>query len=209
MARDLSNRAPGCGILLAGEAASHVDGARAMARRDAAPVAALLALGSNLGDRRAMLRRGAGRLVSGGDVILEAVSALYASDPVDAEGGEFLNAVIRVRTALSPFEVLRRAKAIEREMGRIGTRGDARPLDVDLLYFGEGVTKAPGLEVPHPRRMDRPFVLVPLAEVCGTMPEPGTAGTVAERVSALADAGRSAVRRVEDQGWADGIAGQE
>jgi 2-amino-4-hydroxy-6-hydroxymethyldihydropteridine diphosphokinase len=168
-------------------------------------VTVLLALGSNLGDRRALLREGTRRLSAGGDLIVEAASALYASAPVDADGGEFLNAVIRVRTSLAPAEVLRRAKAIERDLGRTGQQGDARPLDVDVLYFGDGATTAPDLVVPHPRRLDRPFVLVPLLEVCGTMPEPGTNRTVADSVADLAAAGRGTLRRVEGPSWLDGM----
>ena len=161
----------------------------------------LLALGSNLGDRRERLREGVRRLAAAGDLVVEAASSLYASAPVAAAGGEFLNAVIRVRTTLSAIDVLVRVKAIERAMGRTGSQGDARPLDVDVLYFGNDVLPGPDLVVPHPRRMQRPFVLVPLAEVCGDLPEPGTGMRVIDAVSARAAAGRGQVSRVEGPGW--------
>ena len=170
---------------------------------------ALLALGSNLGDRRAMLREGARRLAADDDLVVEAASALYASAPLDAAGGEFLNVVIRIRTTLEAGEVLRRAKAIERDLGRVGSRGDARPLDIDVLYFGNVASITADLVVPHPRRLERPFVLVPLLDVCGTVTEPGTGRTVADSVVALADAGRGSVRRVEGPSWMGGIARDE
>ena len=164
---------------------------------------ALIALGSNLGNRLEMLRRGTECLVLGGNVFLEATSSLYASEPVDADGGEFLNVVIRVRTSLAPLDLLRLVKSIERDLGRTGARGDARTLDIDLLYFGTAAFKSPELEVPHPRRMQRPFVLVPLAEVCGMMPEPGTDGTIAQRIMGIVDTFMGSVTRIAGPEWLD------
>lgn len=196
MTRGLSNARERAALAEAG-----VDPARSNA-----PSVAFLALGSNLGDRRSLMREGARRLAAPGDLRIEAASALYASAPVDAAGGEFLNAVLRVRTTLSPRDLLRRAKDVERDLGRTGSRGDARPLDVDVLYFGDEVLPGPDLVVPHPRRMGRPFVLVPLSEVCGDAPEPGTGGTVAGWIADGVEAGRAALRQVEGPGWMDGVA---
>lgn len=162
----------------------------------------LLALGSNLGPRLQNLRRGLQALVADGRVTLEAASSLYASDPVDAAGGEFLNAVVRLRTPLSPREVLARTRFIEVLLGRRGSGHDARPLDLDLLYHGDVRCQDPVLTLPHPRLRERPFVRLPLWEVCGDLPDPETGGRIRDWVDGLVARDRLALRQVLGPDWA-------
>jgi 2-amino-4-hydroxy-6-hydroxymethyldihydropteridine diphosphokinase len=196
MGPDLSNR-PGC------------TGTFATRKEESVSIGstALLGLGSNLGDRIAHLRAGVRRLVGAGAVRIEAVSSLYASDPVDAEGGEFLNAVVRVSTDLPPLSLLAHIKDVERFLGRTGSRGDARTLDVDILYYDSNTSSDPTL--PHPRRFQRPFVVVPLSEVCGEVREPDSVTTVARTVAPLLERFRCSLRLVAGPGWLDTPPGEE
>jgi 2-amino-4-hydroxy-6-hydroxymethyldihydropteridine diphosphokinase len=162
---------------------------------------ALVALGSNLGDREEAIRGAIRALERDGTWVVEAVSSLYASDPLDAAGGEFRNAVARVRTALSPGALLEAAKAAERAAGRTGTGHDARPLDIDLLYVDDSRTRGEALSLPHPRRWGRSFVVVPLAEVCGAMEDPETGRPIAAECAERAAAARPDLRKVAGPDW--------
>jgi len=168
----------------------------------------LLGLGANVGDRAGNLRDGLRALVVDGAIRIEAVSGLWASAPVDAAGGEFLNAAVRVRTALDPSAVLGRIKAIEAAMGRTGSRGDARPLDVDILYCGPMVRHDDRLRIPHPRRMERAFVLAPLAEVCGEASDPEAMRPVADIARERLETMAPSARRVAGPEWVDAPTGR-
>ncbi len=127
------------------------------------PVRAFLALGSNLGDRRAYLREAVGRLP---DVV--GVSHLYETDPVGGPPGQgaFLNCVVELLTALSPRELLAAAQAAELAAERVRVeRWGPRTLDVDVLLVGDEAVEEPDLVVPHPRMWERGFVLIPLADL--------------------------------------------
>lgn len=167
--------------------------------RDDRPV--LLALGSNLGPRLGNLRRGLAALLADGRVVLEKASSLYASDPVEAEGGEFLNAVVRLRTSLASLEVLSRTRFIEALAGRRGTGHDARPLDLDILYHGDVRCVGPILTLPHPRLRIRPFVRLPLWEVCGDLPDPETGGPIREWIEPFVPQDRQVLRRFGGPDW--------
>jgi 2-amino-4-hydroxy-6-hydroxymethyldihydropteridine diphosphokinase len=127
-----------------------------------------LGLGSNVGDRRAHLERAAAALPSQGvDVI--ASSSVYETEPVGLveEQRDFLNACLRIRTALAPESLLDACKAVERELGRTGTdvRHGPREIDVDVLML-DGLVRTLGrLTLPHPSILERRFVLVPLLEL--------------------------------------------
>lgn len=127
------------------------------------PRRALLALGSNLGDREGHLR---GAVVALGDEV-EAVSAVYETPPVGGpEQGPYLNAVVALRTGRSARALLDQAHAIEAAAGRVRVeRWGPRTLDVDVLWIDGEVVDEPDLVVPHPRLFERPFVLVPLGDV--------------------------------------------
>lgn len=124
---------------------------------------AFLALGSNLGDRWALLRRGVAALP---DVV--AVSPVYETDPVGGpeDQGAFLNLVVELDTDLSPRRLLEAAHRAEADAQRVRTeRWGPRTLDVDVLLVGDEVVDELDLVVPHPRMWERAFVLVPLADL--------------------------------------------
>ena len=127
-----------------------------------------IALGGNLGDRRANLERAVELLDADPALELVAVSSLRETDPVGYEDQpRFLNGALAADTALSPRELLDRLLAVERELGRErrGPRFGPRTVDLDLLLYGDDTVDEPGLTVPHPRLAERRFVLEPLAEL--------------------------------------------
>lgn len=124
---------------------------------------AFLALGSNLGDRRARLRDAVAGLPG-----VVAVSGVYETDPVGGPAGQppYLNAVVELETDLSPPELLEVAHELEAAAGRErAERWGPRTLDVDVLLVGDLSVDEPDLVVPHPRMWERPFVLVPLHDL--------------------------------------------
>jgi dihydroneopterin aldolase/2-amino-4-hydroxy-6-hydroxymethyldihydropteridine diphosphokinase len=131
---------------------------------------AIVALGSNLGDREAYLRLAMSRL---GEVV--AASQVFETDPVGPEGqGAYLNMVAVVRTWLDPYGFIRRCQQIESEAMRQRTvRWGPRTLDVDLLFYDDVTIDDPELTVPHPRVAERRFVLAPLSEVAPDRCPPG------------------------------------
>jgi 2-amino-4-hydroxy-6-hydroxymethyldihydropteridine diphosphokinase len=96
-------------------------------------------------------------------------SAIYETEPVDCENGaaRFFNAVVEFGYSGRPEELRRELAGIERALGRPATheRNVSRPIDLDLLYFGELVVQTAELHLPHPRIVDREFVLRPLADI--------------------------------------------
>lgn len=155
------------------------------------PTPVAIALGSNLGDRRAHLALAVDhlrRLLS--DV---RVSHWYETDPVGVgEQPRFLNgALVGITDADAP-RLLEEILRIEREAGRSRPHpGAARTLDLDLIFYGDQVLDAPGLAVPHPRFRDRAFVLGPLAEVAADWVDPVTGKTVRELLVSYAAASGS------------------
>ncbi len=154
-----------------------------------------LGLGSNVGDRRAMLERAVLALPAHGVEVL-ASSSVYETEPVGLvlDQRDFYNACLRVRTAHGPEQLLDACKAVERELGRTegGIRHGPRPIDVDLLLLDAQRYRSERLELPHPDVRSRRFVLVPLIEL-----EPDLALPGGERLAdALAGLEGQDVRRV-------------
>lgn len=162
-----------------------------------------LALGSNLGNRKANLRAAIGAMTRLAKVI--DASSLYETAPVGPEQPSFLNAVVSIESGLRPDALLRFLKGIEEEIGRRpgGKANGPRPIDIDILLYGDEVIEARGLTVPHPRMTERSFVLVPLAEIAPGLRHPAIGQTVAELAAAV-DGGGVVV--AEPRGW-DGVAG--
>jgi len=144
---------------------------------------AFLALGSNLGDRRETICRAQALLGEGGDIEVVQKSRLYETEAVGGPAGQpsFLNAVVELRTTLPPHQLLRRCLAIEALCGRERKlRWGPRTLDLDILFYGADVLDAPSLTIPHPRLHERPFVLIPLAEIAPEWFHPVFKKTVAQ-----------------------------
>jgi 2-amino-4-hydroxy-6-hydroxymethyldihydropteridine diphosphokinase len=144
-------------------------------------VTAVVAIGSNLGNREASVEFARARL----DALLShtRISSTFETDPVGVMGPQprFLNAVIVGETMLSARELLDTLMAIEREAGRTREApGAARTLDLDLVLLGDQIVNEEGLAVPHPRFRERRFVLEPLAEIAPGLRDPVTGRTIAE-----------------------------
>lgn len=130
---------------------------------------ALIGLGGNLGEVRKTIGRAIARLCGGTGVRLTARSCDYATPPWGVlDQPPFVNACIAVETTLTPRELFARMQAIERELGRDRGRAQRwgpRAIDLDLLAYDDMALNDPDLTLPHPRLLERAFVLVPLAEI--------------------------------------------
>jgi 2-amino-4-hydroxy-6-hydroxymethyldihydropteridine diphosphokinase len=130
---------------------------------------AVLALGSNLGERLAALQGAVDAIADTPDVWVTAVSPVYETEPVDApEGsGNFLNAVVLIDTTLAATRLMDRALAIEDAFDRMRSevRNAPRTLDVDLVVVGDRRSDDEGLRLPHPRAAQRSFVLKPWLDI--------------------------------------------
>lgn len=128
---------------------------------------AYIGLGANLGaDLGATLTQAALKLAAMDGTQVVALSSLWRSAPVEAEGPDFVNAVAAVDTTLAPLDLLDALQAIEHAHGRERPyRNAPRTLDLDLLLYDELVLDLPRLTLPHPRLGERAFVLRPLLEV--------------------------------------------
>ena len=145
---------------------------------------AYVGLGSNLGDRDATIRRAA-------DLVgALRLSPIYETEPWGhLDQPLFLNAAAEVETALAPRSFLDHLLDVERRLGRerIGPRWGPRTIDLDLLLWGNERISEPGLEVPHPRLLERVFALEPLAALVPDREIPGN-GTVSEALAGLQSA---------------------
>jgi 2-amino-4-hydroxy-6-hydroxymethyldihydropteridine diphosphokinase len=131
-----------------------------------APVTAYVALGANLGDAPAALRQALHDLGALPRTQLVRASSLYRSAPVDSSGPDYVNAVAELSTALGPYDLLAGLQRLEQAAGRERPwRNAPRTLDLDILLYGELRQEDPVLTVPHPRMLERAFVLLPLAEI--------------------------------------------
>jgi 2-amino-4-hydroxy-6-hydroxymethyldihydropteridine diphosphokinase len=129
---------------------------------------AYIALGGNVGDVNAAFDHAIARLVAHPRLRVDARSSRHRTAPLDCPPGspDFWNAVVRVRTDLSPLALLAVMQKIEQTLGRErSVRNAPRTIDLDLLLFDDLRIETPQLQVPHPRMRERPFVMTPLAEV--------------------------------------------
>ncbi len=129
--------------------------------------AVYLSLGSNVGDRMENLQSAISRLDAISDTRVLSVSDVYETSPVDCtDGGDYLNCAVKLSTLLSPLELLHAMQDIENELGRVRPYKNApRTIDMDMLLYGGEASAAGELILPHPRMLERKFVLVPLLDI--------------------------------------------
>ena len=140
-------------------------------------VVVYLGLGSNMGNRQDNLDEALGFLSQ--RLRVEKISSVYDTEPVgNINQPRFLNLVCQVHTRLAPTELLTLAKGIESKLGRGGKSNAPRPIDIDILFYGDQVIETPELVIPHPRLTERAFVLLPLAEIAPDFRHPVSGKTI-------------------------------
>ena len=145
-----------------------------------------VALGSNLGDKEANLRRALELLIERGVEIVK-TSTFISTEPYGVtDQPTFLNGVCEVRTSLEPLALLHTLLEIEQEMGRVRLRHwGERNIDLDLLLYEDVVMDTPELKLPHPDMQNRDFVLLPLAEIAPELIHPAIGKSISELVICL------------------------
>lgn len=170
-------------------------------------VEAVLALGSNLGDRRALIRQAIADIDDLIAVSVVAASSLFDSvavkpDGVDPAAPGYLNACIIVHTTLTPHDLLAAVNAIEEDHGRVRVeRWGDRTLDIDIITYGTAVVHDDRLTLPHPEAWQRDFVLAPWLEIDTAAVLPGR-GSVRKLLAQTADEARSEAATVDPRGVA-------
>lgn len=143
-----------------------------------------LGLGSNLGNRQENLDKALELLKQ--RMNIDKISSIYDTEPLgNADQPRFLNIVCEVSTRLTPEGLLSLAKGIESKMGRHNKTGEPRPIDIDILLYGDMILDTPDLVIPHPRMAERAFVLVPLNEIAPNLIYPGGGKKIKEMRKAV------------------------
>ncbi|MCC6502162.1 MAG: 2-amino-4-hydroxy-6-hydroxymethyldihydropteridine diphosphokinase [Deltaproteobacteria bacterium] len=157
---------------------------------------AYIAIGSNLGDRIANVKKAVLRAADEVKATLVLLSSFYETEPWGMkEQGAFVNAVMGVETELTPAALLAHLKSVEAGMGRQETeRWGPRTIDLDIIFYGDLVVGEDGLTIPHPSAHERAFVMVPLAEIAPEFKHPVLGRTVSEIAGSLDKTG---VRKME------------
>lgn len=160
---------------------------------------AYLGLGGNLGDPRAAMSAALQLIDGNPSTTVETVSSLYRTPPWGKlDQPDFLNAVAALETSLEPRELLDVCLAAERSLKRVrAERWGPRLIDIDLLWFDNETIGEAGLQVPHPRMLERSFVMIPLAEIAPNLRLDGQ--TAAEIAGQMDGAGISQMSR--DGNW--------
>jgi len=148
----------------------------------------LIGLGSNLGDRQGTILQALQKLRSFAQI--EAVSSYYETPPIGVRGPVFLNVAAKLRTSLEPEAFEFALRAVETAIGRQRLHElGARPIDIDVLYIDDMIQDFGRFEVPHPYITERPFNLVPLAEIAPEHIDPRRGRTIGELAAALEPTG--------------------
>lgn len=137
--------------------------------------AVFIGLGSNVGNRNDNLKKAVEMLESHSRIKVIKRSSIYETAPVGyVNQPDFLNAVVKIETALSPRELIKVTKGVEEELKRKRkTKWGPRTIDLDILIYDDVVMDEPHLKLPHPEIVNRAFVLVPLYEIAAELALPG------------------------------------
>lgn len=151
-----------------------------------------LGLGSNIGDRRHYLRHAVEEIARLPHTEVLNCSSVYESSPVGySEQRDFLNMVVEITTGFSPPDALAELLKIELRCGRIRRQPwGPRTLDIDILFWGQEIVRAPGLVIPHPRAARRKFVLLPMCEIAPDFRPPPDFVRIADMLGNLTDGHR-------------------
>lgn len=144
-----------------------------------------LGLGSNLGDREQFLRQAVSSLADLPETMVLQISSIYETEPVGfTEQEAFLNAAVKLKTGLSPENLLLACQAIEQQLKRVRSlKWGPRTIDIDILLYEDLQLCSPVLTIPHPLLDERLFVLIPLAEISPSLTWNGL--TVQQRINLL------------------------
>ena len=153
-------------------------------------------LGSNVGDRVGMIKQALAMMAAHPDITLGEASDLYLTRPWgNPDQPDFVNAVCRLETGLSPRELLQTLKAIETKLGRRGReKWGPREIDLDILLYGDDIIEDGTLKIPHPMMCRRAFVLVPLSSIAPDLIHPETGLKISEHLDAIVRKGESECR---------------
>jgi len=150
-------------------------------------VTAYLGLGSNMGNRQDNLEKALELLSQ--RLRIEKVSSIYDTEPVgNVNQPRFLNLVCQVYTSLIPIALLTLGKGIESKLGRVSNKPNMpRPIDIDILLYGNQIIETPELVIPHPRLTERAFVLIPLAQIAPDLVHPVNGKTIKELLEGITE----------------------
>ncbi|MFC5714484.1 2-amino-4-hydroxy-6-hydroxymethyldihydropteridine diphosphokinase [Thalassorhabdus alkalitolerans] len=156
---------------------------------------AYISLGSNMGNREQYLFEAVHLLQQVPGVIVEESSSLYETEPVGVtDQKSFLNMVTKIQTELSPVELLEATQEIENKLQRVRVvRWGPRTIDLDILLYNKENIEMSHLNIPHPRMMERAFVLIPLQELAPHLILPGFHITIDKAVDQLSDKDKEGV----------------
>jgi len=162
------------------------------------PVVAYVGLGANLGEPRQQLQEAISRLHAAEEIEVVRASSFYRTPPLGPPGQSwYINAVIQVRTRLTPEELLRVLHRVEEDLGRVRReRWGPRLIDLDLLLYNGVILSGLDLCLPHPEMHRRSFVLVPLAEIAPQAWHPALEETAAELLAKLDPSDRESVEKL-------------
>lgn len=149
-----------------------------------------LGLGANLGEPTAQLVQATASIAELAHVRLVATAPIYGSSPLDGIAQpDYSNTVIEIETLLAPLELLHQLQAIEAAAGRqhARERWSSRPLDIDVLSYGQLRLQTPVLTLPHPGICTRSFVVRPWADICGDFKLPDSRATMATLASTVTE----------------------
>lgn len=150
---------------------------------------AFLSLGTNIGDRLDNLKNAIHELSSVSEIRIEKLSSIYETDPVGfVDQDPFLNMAVKVSTSLSAEELLKQCQHIESTLGRVRViRWGPRIIDLDILLYNKENIEMETLQVPHPRMVERAFVLIPLLEIDRSLTLPNSHAPLAAILDEISD----------------------